>query len=49
MMGEFTLIDAYQKAEHSLQGHGRRNLDVLKRALSPWTERWKVIFTARVK
>nr|WP_173104989.1 beta-eliminating lyase-related protein [Bacillus sp. KH172YL63] len=32
-MGEFTLIDAYQKAEHSLQGHGRRNLDVLKRAL----------------
>lgn len=32
-MGEKMLVEAYKKTSNSLQGHGKRNLDVLKEAL----------------
>ncbi|TMU83570.1 low specificity L-threonine aldolase [Bacillus sp. BHET2] len=35
MMEAKTLVEAYKKAAHPLQGHGKRNLDVLKEALEP--------------
>ena len=30
-----TLVEAYKKVAHPLQGHGKRNLDVLKESLEP--------------